>query len=149
MNSAGRGAAPLPIALFTELLFSIKSRNFSTFSVQRADHFSLIVPSHSNKRGGGKLKMKCWLQSRFYYVTSKKRKKDSCLADHFGEDLCKQVLSLISFKFRVSMYHHLHTKGCKALARGIQGVTIPGRLQKTCRCGSWGHGLVVNVSVLG
>lgn len=33
MNLAGRGAAPSPIALFAELLFSIKSLNFSTFSV--------------------------------------------------------------------------------------------------------------------
>lgn len=44
----------------------------------------------------------------------------------------------MSFKFCVSTYHHLHRKGCKALAQGIQAVTIPGSLQKTYGCGTWG-----------
>jgi len=26
-------------------------------------------------------------------------------------------------------------------AQGSSGVTIPGGVQKTCRCGTWGHGL--------
>lgn len=44
----------------------------------------------------------------------------------------------MSFKFCVSMCHYLHRKGCKALAQGIQAVTIPGSLQKTYECGTWG-----------
>jgi len=27
-------------------------------------------------------------------------------------------------------------------AQGSGGVPIPGGVQKTCRCGTWGHGLV-------
>lgn len=40
----------------------------------------------------------------------------------------------------------LHSKGNQALeqaAQGRDGVTIPGGIHKTCRCGPWGHGLVL------
>lgn len=65
-------------------------------------------------------------------------------------DLCKQVLfnELMSFKFHVSMCHHLHRKSCKALAQGIQGVTSPGNLKKTCRCGTWSGGGYVSSELM-
>lgn len=73
--------------------------------------------------------MEHWLQSRFYYVISKNEKGLLFSCSFWGRlDLCKQVLSLMSFKFHVSMYHHLHRKYCKALAQGLQGVTIFGSL---------------------
>lgn len=28
-------------------------------------------------------------------------------------------------------------------ALGSGGVTVPGRVQNTCKCGTWGHGLVL------
>lgn len=57
--------------------------------------------------------------------------KDCCLAVNFGEDLiCVNRSCLMSFRFHVSMYHHLHRKSCTALAQRIQGVTIRGNLKK-------------------
>lgn len=29
------------------------------------------------------------------------------------------------------------------------GVTVPGRIENTCRCGTWGHSSVVGLAVLG
>lgn len=42
----------------------------------------------------------------------------------------------------------LHRRGCQALewvAQGSGGATIPGSVQSTYRCGTWGHGLIVNL----
>lgn len=32
--------------------------------------------------------------------------------------------------------------------RGSGGVMVYGRVKNTCGCGTWGHGLVVNMAVL-
>lgn len=34
-------------------------------------------------------------------------------------------------------------------AQGVCGVTIPGGIQKMCKCGTSGHGLMMDFAVLG
>lgn len=48
----------------------------------------------------------------------------------------------------------LHWKGHEALEQAAQrstqeGVTISGGIQKSCRCGVQGHGLTVDLAMLG
>lgn len=45
-----------------------------------------------------------------------------------------------------------HRKGCQELEEAAQGscrVTTPGSAQKICGCDIWGHGLAVDLAVLG